>query len=467
MRTFFLVALLFFSHSPILLSQPQINLNLYADGLTRPVDIAHAGDSRMFVVEQAGVIKIIDSAFSIRSTPFLDIKNRVRTNDSEQGLLGLAFHPNFAQNGYFYVNYTIQNWDTRVSRFSIDSLNPEIADPNSEVILLTYGQPFINHNGGDLAFGDDGYLYISSGDGGSGGDPGDRAQSGQTLLGKILRIDIDSDSLYAIPSNNPFVDSTNILDEIWSTGWRNPWRFSFDRLTGDMWIADVGQDEYEEISFEEKGNTGGDNYGWRCYEGFEKFNTTKCDTATQLIDPVFAYEHSDTTGRSITGGFVYRGQAYTDLIGHYVMGDFRSGYFWTIYRDSTGAFSTKKQGKLMGTNQCSTFGEDKDGELFVAGVREGKIYQVEAMSTRIGLPIDHQIKAYPNPWVENLTIEFPNPGNQEFSFSLTDSQGRLINSKANIRGEIIELERGDLSPGIYFIQLKGPYQLTGKILIAD
>jgi glucose/arabinose dehydrogenase len=447
-------------------AQPQIQLELYADGFSRPVDIANAGDFRLFVVEQGGTIRIVDSANSIKPVPFLDISDRVRNNASEQGLLGLAFHPEFEDNGYFFVNYTIDDWSTRVSRFQVDSTNASLADPNSETIFLTYSQPFINHNGGDMAFDPDGYLMISSGDGGSGGDPGDRAQDGQTLLGKILRIDVDNGNPYAIPSDNPFVDSANILDEIWSLGWRNPWRFSFDRLTKDMWIADVGQDKFEEVSFEPAGSPGGYNYGWRCYEGFLPFNTNNCNIADPVTDPIFAYEHSDTTGRSITGGFVYRGSDYLDLYGHYVMGDYRSGYFWTISQDSTNHFQVHAQGKLMGTNQCSSFGENLYGELFVAGVREGKVYQVTTpnATSRESL-IEQNINIYPNPWIDILNIELESLDFTFSSLELSDLNGRIIRQISLQNETSIQLDRDEIPTGLYFLRLNGKQNIVKKIIV--
>ncbi|MEZ4847871.1 MAG: PQQ-dependent sugar dehydrogenase [Bacteroidia bacterium] len=466
LRTF----LIFTSLSLILFpltAQPQIQLDLYADGLYRPVDIAHAGDFRLFVAEQGGIIRIIDSANHINPTPFMDISDRVRNNESEQGLLGLVFHPEFEENGYFFVNYIIDNWSTRVSRFQLDSLNPNIADPLSEKILLTYSQPFINHNGGDMAFDEDGYLIISSGDGGSGGDPGDRAQDGQSLLGKILRIDVDNGNPYSIPVDNPFVDSANIRDEIWTLGWRNPWRFSFDRLTKDMWIADVGQDKFEEVSFEPASHTGGYNYGWRCYEGFQQFNTTKCDTSEQLIAPVFAYGHSDTTGRSITGGFVYRGTNFPDLYGHYIMGDYRSGYFWTIYQDTPGNFQVYSQGKLMGTNQCSSFGENLYGELFVAGVREGKIYQISTTTTSTDDLLESALKIYPNPWTDVLNIDFEVQNYQTYQLEIVDLQGRVLLKIPQLIKNSVQLNRGDIPAGLYLIRLSGEKNLVRKMIISD
>lgn len=246
-----------------------LELDLFASGFNRPVNIKHAGDDRLFVVEQDGFIKIVNSDGSVEPTNFLDIDDRVRSIGNEQGLLGLAFHPDFASNGYFFVNYTDNSGDTVISRFSRIGVNPTIADPNSELIILTYTQPYSNHNGGELQFGPDGYLYISSGDGGSGGDPQNNAQNLNSLLGKLLRIDVNNSTAsnpYEIPADNPFIGDAAARDEIWAYGLRNPWKFSFDALTDDLWIADVGQNAREEINLVPSTDAGL-NYGWRCYEG--------------------------------------------------------------------------------------------------------------------------------------------------------------------------------------------------------
>ena len=241
-------------------SQPKIDFDLFASNLTRPLDIAHCGDNRLFIVGQPGYIWILDSLGNRLPNAFLEITARVRNNASEQGLLGLAFPPDYSETGHFYVNYTREtDGATRVSRFSVKPNNPNEADPNSEEILLTINQPYNNHNGGCLKFGPDGYLYIGMGDGGAGGDPQNYGQTKNTLLGKILRIDVSKigPSLpYAIPPDNPFVNDPAYRPEIWSLGWRNPWRFSFDRLTGDMWVGDVGQSTREEISFQPAGKGG-------------------------------------------------------------------------------------------------------------------------------------------------------------------------------------------------------------------
>ncbi len=358
-----------------LLNAQDIDLEQFASGFSNPVDIVNAGDERLFIVERAGRIKIIDGAGNVQSTLFLNITSDVNASPNERGLLGLEFHPDYANNGYFFVNYTDNNGDTRVSRFSVSSTDPNVADPNSEVLIMEIAQPYWNHNAGDLAFGPDGYLYIGSGDGGDGGDPGNRAQNPQNLLGKMLRIDVDNGTPYSIPADNPFVGNADVLDEIWAIGLRNPWRYSFDRETGDLWMGDVGQGQWEEIDMEPANSGGGFNYGWRCYEGDAAFNTNGCASASEYQGPVLDYNHSGFTHCSVTGGFVYRGCAYPDLIGHYIYADYCSGRFWSINPDGNGGWNDQEVGSFPGYD-ISTFGEDMNGELYVARLSQGRIYKI-------------------------------------------------------------------------------------------
>ncbi|MCC7246408.1 MAG: PQQ-dependent sugar dehydrogenase, partial [Saprospiraceae bacterium] len=359
------------------LAQPKIQLVNFVSGFSRPVDIAHCGDSRLFIVQQNGIIWIVDSLGNKLPQPFLDIDARVNSTGNEQGLLGLAFHPNYAQNGYFYVHYSQNNGgDTRVARFSRDSGDANKADPNSELVILEQDQPYSNHNGGCLKFGPDGYLYTGLGDGGNAGDPLNSGQTKNTLLGKILRIDINSSSPagnYAIPADNPFVNDPAFRPEIWSWGLRNPWRFSLDRLTGDMWIGDVGQNAREEIDFE-PANTPGRNYGWRCYEGPQTYNNNGCPPASSFIPPAYAYVNP-SIGCSITGGFIYRGSKYADLYGVYLFADYCSGRVWGTRRNADGTFTTTELANL-GDYEFSSFGEDRNGELYVALLSSGKVQKI-------------------------------------------------------------------------------------------
>lgn len=362
----------------LLLAQPKIQLVNFASGFNRPVDIAHCNDSRLFVVEQDGAIKVVDSLGNVLPVPFLDINPIVNSTGNEQGLLGLAFHPDYAQNGYFFVYYTQNSGgSTHVSRFSVMPDNPNKADPTSELTILLQAQPYSNHNGGSIKFGPDGYLYIGLGDGGSGGDPQGNGQKKNTFLGKILRIDVNNASVnspYVVPSDNPFVGDAAYLPEIWALGVRNPWRFSFDRLTGDMWIGEVGQGDREEIDFAPAG-VGGRNYGWRCYEGNLPYNTSGCQGASSYIGPVFDYDNS-SLGCSVTGGFVYRGTKYPDLYGYYLFSDYCSGRWWATRQMENGSFNTILLGNLS-DYEYTAYGEDRDGELYVTLLSSGKIQKIK------------------------------------------------------------------------------------------
>lgn len=356
------------------ISAQSIKLVDYATGFSSPVDIAHCGDSRLFIVEQGGKIWILDSLGKKSATPFLDIDPVVKSG-GEQGLLGLAFHPNYQQNGYFFVNYIKNDGNTRVARYSRSATDPQKADPTSEAVLFDVVQPYSNHNGGCIKFGPDSMLYVALGDGGSGGDPQNNGQKTNTLLGKISRVDVDGTELgnYSVPVDNPFVGNSAYRPEIWSLGWRNPWRFSFDRLTGDMWIADVGQGKLEEIDFEPK-NTSGRNYGWRCYEGSQTYNTNGCQGAGNYEKPVFEYANP-SLGCSVTGGFRYRGSKYPALQGLYIFADYCSGRWWSVKSNTNGTFTGKVMADLA-DYQYSSFGEDAKGELYVALLGSGRIQRV-------------------------------------------------------------------------------------------
>ena len=328
-------------------------------GLDTPVGLENAGDGsgRLFIIEQDGRILLWKDG-ALLERPFLDIRDRVGKNGSEQGLLGLAFHPGYAENGYFFVNYTDKNGDTHIARFSVTLENPDLADPGSEKPLIFVAQPYPNHNGGSTVFGPDGNLYLGLGDGGAGGDPQGNGQSPQTLLGKILRIDVDSGDLYAIPADNPFANGGG-LPEIWAYGLRNPWRFSFDRLTGDMYIGDVGQNKFEEIDFLPAGSSPGANFGWDYREGFHRFEGVSL--GNDLVEPVAEYDHSQ--GCSVTGGVVYRGVNLPEWQGVYLYGDYCSGSVWGLLRNPDGIW----QNALLfetGTH-VSSFGLDEGGEVYL------------------------------------------------------------------------------------------------------
>ncbi len=331
-------------------------------GFNQPVGLVKAGDGsgRLFVIEQAGLIRIIENG-TILSTPFLDLTQKVLCC-GERGLLGLAFHPNYSQNGYFFVDYTeSENGKTytTVARFTVSKNDPNQADPGSELRLLHIEQPFQNHKGGQLAFGPDGYLYIGMGDGGSEGDPLGNGQSLQTLLGKILRIDVDHAEPYGIPADNPFVNGGGLV-EIWAYGLRNPWRFSFDSLTGDLYIADVGQDAWEEIDYLPAGSPGGANFGWSFYEGSHPYRGSP-PAGEQFVMPVAEYSH--TLGNAVIGGYVYRGNKLLPWYGVYLYGDYATGRVWGLLHLPDGSW----QSSLMfetGRN-ISSFGIDEEGEIYL------------------------------------------------------------------------------------------------------
>ncbi|MFK7846468.1 MAG: sorbosone dehydrogenase family protein [Rhodothermales bacterium] len=342
---------------------------------SRPVDLQHAGDesNRLYVVEQAGIIKTFDNDAQVSAAQtFLDIRERVRDNGNEEGLLGLAFHPDYESNGYFFVNYTASNpRRTVISRFSVNQENPEEADDTSELIILEIDQPYGNHNGGQLAFGPDNYLYIAIGDGGSAGDPMQNGQNRSTLLGTIARIDIDvqqEGQNYGIPADNPFAAlGAPVRPEIFAYGLRNPWRISFDPDTGDLWAGDVGQNEFEEIN---KIDSGG-NYGWNYREGKTCFEPDENCPAEDLIDPIIAYGRS--SGSSVTGGYVYRGSAIPEFFGKYFYADFSSGRIWMITMDGD---NVTENTELSNTNlHISSFGVDQNNELYICAF-DGRIYRL-------------------------------------------------------------------------------------------
>jgi glucose/arabinose dehydrogenase len=336
-----------------------------ATNLSRPLGLENAGDERLFILQQSGLIGIYHQG-QLLPEPFLDIRDRVGSNGFEQGLLGLAFHPDFTENGFFYVNYTGRAGNTHIARFSVSG-NPDVADPDSEQNLLTFDQPYANHNGGGLAFGPDGYLYIATGDGGSANDPQGNAQNLGTLLGKLLRIDVNQPTGYGIPASNPFLNQDSAYAEIWDYGLRNPWRFSFDPITGDLYIADVGQNQWEEINFEAAGSQGGLNYGWDRWEGTHVFEGGGEGT----VPPVAEYSHQ--FGCSVTGGVVIRSPSLPHWNGVYLYSDFCSGNIWGLLRDQAGQWQSNL---LYSTSfSPSAFGVDAAGEVYLVD-HEGGLYQL-------------------------------------------------------------------------------------------
>jgi glucose/arabinose dehydrogenase len=358
---------------PVVPGTPTLAAQLVVSGLDNPLDLQSApGDrDRLFVAEQAGRIRLVRGG-QLVAAPFLDIVSRVASG-GERGLLGLAFHPQYATNRRFYVNYTDGGGDTNISEFLATSA--DAADPGSERILLEVVQPFANHNGGGLTFGSDGFLYIGLGDGGSGGDPFRNGQSLMTPLGKLLRIDVDRGQPFAVPSDNPFVSTPGAFPAIWAYGLRNPWRFAFDRATGDLYIGDVGQNRIEEIDVGLASRRGGENYGWNIMEGRSCFSPgSGCNTAG-LVLPVVQYGHND--GCSVTGGVVYRGCRMPGYAGTYFYGDFCTGLIRSFRLQGGQVAEERDHSATVGRNvsMVSSFGVDVDGEVYVVAY-EGELYRI-------------------------------------------------------------------------------------------
>lgn len=339
----------------------------FVSGLSSPLFLTSPpGDARQFIVEQTGAIRVVKNGLLLE-TPYLNIAAKI-TSGGERGLLGLAFHPNFAQNGFFYVNYTDLSGDTRIERYQATPAS-DVADASSASLVLGYDQPFANHNGGMLLFGPDGMLWIGTGDGGSGGDPQGHGQRLNTLLGKMLRIDVNT-APYIIPPNNPFIGRTDARPEIWGIGLRNPWRYAIDAETGRLYVADVGQNQWEEIHVVST-TTPGVNYGWNVMEGRHCFNVTSCNQSG-LDLPVLEYSHDE--GCSITGGYVYRGDAIPGLRGHYLYSDFCSG-FLRSFRFEGGETRDERQWEVGDLGNVLSFGEDASGELYILS-DNGRVYRL-------------------------------------------------------------------------------------------
>jgi len=344
------------------------DLTLVVDDLNNPILLTHTDSSAVFVVEKTGKVFSYSNSYQDKKL-FLDLSSVITARGSEQGLLSIAFHPNYSENGYLFVFYTAKNGDNTLARLTIEPPGAQQTDLQSLEVLVAQEDPASNHNGGMLTFGKDGYLYLGIGDGGRGGDPWNNSQNLETLLGKMLRIDVNQVTGYSIPEDNPFVDLPNVLPEIWAYGLRNPWRHSFDRKTGDLWIADVGQNKWEEIHWRSVDSEGGENYGWRLMEGNHCFLPKKeCDSG-DLVKPIAEYSHKH--GCSVTGGYVYRGDEIKELYGKYIFGDFCSGTIWTINKEQN--FELQE---LMKTDlSISSFGEDASGELYVLDYR-GKVFKL-------------------------------------------------------------------------------------------
>lgn len=453
----FLLLLLVF---PKVISAQAIELELFKDGFNQPLNLQHARDDRLFIVEKEGKIKILNPDLTVLPTPFLDISNKISTN-GERGLLGLAFHPNYQSNGYFYINYTDLNGNTQIARFSVNSSNPNVADDSSETILLSYNQPQSNHNGGDMHFGPDGYLYIASGDGGDYADPLNRAQDLNQLLGKILRIDVDNPSgvnPYGIPPDNPFIDTPNARSEIWASGLRNPWRISFDEEENAIWIADVGQANQEEINRQSL-DLAGLNYGWRCYEGNLVFDTQDCPQSSELTFPLYTYPHTNQAC-SITGGHVYRGTEYPENQGLYFFADYCNGMISALNNQGEIVVSETYNGRWV------SFGKDPNDELYIISIDDGKIYRIHGERV-IGVE-DHKtptIQITPNPATNQLLISLTDEPIEEIQ--IFDIQGRLIHSEKSVKAMESQISVSHFKTGVYFVNVTtaSGFSLSKKLLI--
>jgi glucose/arabinose dehydrogenase len=424
-----------------------ISLQSIATGFASPVEITNAGDSRLFVVQKGGLIRILNADGTVNATPFLNLSAFVSTN-SERGLLGLAFHPNYATNGYFFVNYTNLAGNTVIARYTVNASNPNIAN-TTETILMTITQPFANHNGGTIKFGPDGYLYIGMGDGGSGGDPGNRAQNINENLGKMLRIDVNTTTapFYSSPNSNPYVGVAG-NDEIWAIGLRNPWKFSFNRLNGDLWIADVGQDAVEEINkVASPLPNSGINFGWRCYEGNSTFITSGCAPSSAMSFPFIQYTRFGGAC-SVTGGYYYTGSAYPN---------FQNNYFFTDYCDNkirmvnnAGVITTTA---AFSGNNFVTFGEDINGELYIAGITSGTVYKIIDSSLSNSNFNSERFSLFPNPAKGFFVIKSAE-ANLATKITLFDITGKLLFSKELTPNRENVIDTNLLAKGTYFVSVE-------------
>lgn len=480
---------------------PDIQLVEFADGFSQPVGIETAGDERLFVVEQTGKIRIVEPDGSWKSH-FLNMSDKISTAGFEQGLLGLTFHPDYEENGYFYIHYTNLDGNSTISRFNVNPHNPKKALPSSEVILFVNDDPFSNHNSGQLAFGPDGYLYWAMGDGGAGGDPLNNAQDLSTTFGKLMRM-ATTDEGWEVPASNPYVGMEGVAEEIWASGLRNPWRFSFDMMTGDLWIPDVGQNLWEEVNYTPSGSGGGVNYGWSCMEASHFFKADCENNGIPFTSPIAEYAHSEDPqyfcSGSITGGFVYRGALYPDMFGKYLYTDFCTGVMRTTYWDGS-EWVTAELGNFT-PFAYSTFGQDIYGELYLADKTSGVIYRVtdgggspfagmpqQDLHPDIGVNVtaaplsndmedkdeavrqsfhqsfissglvmnEIQIEVSPNPNHGQFRVNFMADRSEECQMRICDLMGQQVValSKNMVKGENDwEIQTADLAPGVYLLHV--------------
>lgn len=420
-----------------------VALESFGTGFSSPVEITHAGDTRLFVVERGGAIKILNANGTVNPTPFLNLSGII-SSGGERGLLGLAFHPNYSSNGFFYVNYTNTAGNTVISRYSVNSGNPHVANTSSASILLTITQPYSNHNGGSVKFGPDGYLYIGMGDGGSGGDPENRAQNINELLGKMLRIDVNNGTPYGIPANNPYVGIAG-ADEIWAIGVRNPWKFSFNRSNGDLWIADVGQNNFEEIN-KVSSTQAGLNYGWRCYEGNAAYNATGCAAQSTMTFPLAVTTHS-AGNCSITGGYVYTGTTYPNFQNKYFFTDYCASKIGMVDNSGNITYSANFSG-----NSFVTFGEDNNGELYVGSINNGTIYKIKDSSLGTSDFSKTAFTVYPNPARAEINIK-SSGSNFPTEVTVFDMNGKQVAFQKTQNPELNTIKTSHLATGLYLLHI--------------
>lgn len=452
---------------------PLVNFTpLITQGLNAPVDITNAGDgsNRLFIAEQGGKIKVYKNS-TLLGTPFLNISSIVASTGGEQGLLSLVFHPDYENNKNFFVYYTATNGNVTIARYTCSGSDPDIADQNSGKILLSLPKKknSLGRNGGDMHFGTDGYLYIGIGDGGSGTSTFGNPQNGKTLFGKMLRIDVNEDNepYYSIPADNPFVNNPDIKDEIWAIGLRQPWRWSFDRQTGDMWIGDVGQGDREEINFIKPNQSAGINFGWPCYEGNQSYKPQGCGNMSSYFFPAYDYQNNSTTGgHAVIGGYVYRGSAYPSLKGYYICADYGTHNLWTLKPKGTGwKVNAQKDGAPL---DVESFGEDENGELYVTSL-QGVVFSLgtNVSSAAKNAEIkDLSSSVYPT-IVSNSTL-FLDLKSTYKSVRIVDMNGReiLLKSLDGQTGKIT-VNLPHVSAGMYIVRLYGDQDLQQKIYIQE
>ena len=442
MKRLYFISLLLFS---VFGFSQTIGVQSFATGFLDPVDIAHpVNDSRLFIVEQAGKIKILNSNATTNATNFLNLSSIISTG-GERGLLGLAFHPNYATNGFFYVNYTNTAGNTVIARYGVSTTNPSVANTTG-TILLTITQPYSNHNGGCLRFGPDGFLYIGMGDGGSAGDPENRSQNLSQNLGKMLRIDVNSGSPYGIPPTNPFVGIAG-NDEIWAYGMRNPWKFSFNRLNGNLWIADVGQNQIEEINKVLSPLPTGLNFGWKCYEGTNVFDTSGCAPIGTMTMPFAQYTHSN--GCSITGGYEYTGSVFPNFVNKYFFADYCTNKIGMLNSSGIITWSNTFSGISF-----STFGEDINGELYTAGVGNGIIYKVVDTAALGVTDVEKSsFSISPNPAKSEVFVTTKNM-NFPLQIKIYDLSGKAILEKSLENTDVNKINTSSLQTGVYLVNIE-------------